>query len=593
MSTAQVPRSEHPRPQFRRNDWLCLNGRWTCRIDPLGEESDAKGTRGLETEITVPFAPESRLSGVHHTGFIESLWYHRSLVLPEGWAGRRVLLHFGAVDWQARIFLDGEQLATHWGGSTGFTVDLGARLQPGHRHDLVVHVRDRTRSAEQPCGKQSHEPHSFGCYYTRTTGIWQSVWLEAAGEAHLEGVEITPCLENARLLLVPRIRGRAAGIEVTARLGERRVGYVRGPARTGLPLVLDLDEVAPWAPEHPSLYDLDIQLVDDRGETLDHVASYAGLRSVAVAGDRFLLNGEARYLRLVLDQGFYPDGVWTAPSDQALQHDIETAMAMGFNGARLHQKVFEPRYHYWADRLGYLTWAESPSWGFDVDASTGARNFLVEWSAIVEQCRNYPSIIVWTPLNETGHRLGRGESRISELHERLVRDAAALTRRLDATRPVNDASGWVHQDTDLWTSHSYEQDAAALRGLLTPPPDIFRNAPASEPAYAGQPFILDECGGAAWAGDATTFAQRGTVGERGANTLSSDWGYGAAPKSADEFEARLRGLIDTLLSVPFVRGYCYTQLTDVEQERNGLLTFERAPKLPIETYRTIFDRDPA
>jgi beta-galactosidase/beta-glucuronidase len=508
-----------------------------------------------------------------------------------------VLLHLGAVDWHARVLIDGAFVGEHFGGSTAFALDVTDHLPVGRPHTLVVEVRDRLRGREQPAGKQSAKPWSYGCYYTRTTGIWQPVWLEAVGESWLADVAIVPDLAGGRLLLTPTL-ARPRGplrLRVEVRDGARVVGEAEAAAQPGVPLAVPLRDPVPWSPERPQLYDLRLLLLGPGDAVRDEVHSYAGLRSVRVDGGRFLLNGEPRFQRLVLDQGFYPGGVWTAPDDAALKRDIELAMAMGFNGARLHQKVFEPRFHYWADRLGYLTWGESPSWGFDVDSLAGARNFLLEWSAIVSQCRNHPSIVAWSPLNESGHRQGRLPEPISEAHRRLVQDAAALTRRLDPTRPVNDSSGWVHQDTDLWTAHSYEQDPTKLAALLAPFPDVLRNAPANEPGYAGQPFILAEFGGAAWTEPASTAelpAARDATTTREANEIATVWGYGQPPRSREEFHARVRAQVDAALATPHLRGFCYTQLTDVEQEQNGLLTYDREPKLGVADYRAIFAREP-
>ena len=594
VATREIPRPEHPRPLLERARWQNLNGSWAFHADPPDEVSDRRAGIDPRGTIVVPFAPESRLSGIGHTGFMESVWYERPLVAPPLARGDRLLLHFGAVDWHARVFLDGDEIGEHFGGTTRFGFDVTDRLRPGATHRLTVHVVDRIRSFEQPAGKQSRKDESYGCYYTRTTGIWQTVWLEVAGASYLEDVAVTPDLEGGRLFLVPRIARPRAGLifSVEAFADDASVGSAEAPAIGGIPLAVRLEGARAWSPEDPHLYDLEMRLLDGRGQVVDAVRSYAGLRSVQIDGDRLLLNGAPRYLRLVLDQGFYPDGLWTAPSDDDLRRDIEVAKAMGFNGARLHQKVFEPRFHAWADRLGWLTWGESASWGFDVDAPAGARNFLQEWSAVVEQSRNHPSIIAWTPLNESGHRAGREPEPITEQHRRLVADAAALTRRLDPSRPVNDSSGWVHQDTDLWTSHSYEQDPTKLRALLAPHPDVFRNAPVNEPAYIGQPYYVDEFGGAAWSPVGAGAASRDARPERGDNLLTAAWGYGAPPASAAEFEARIRGQVDAVLATPHVRGYCYTQLTDIEQEQNGLLTYGREPKLPLESYRAIFARDP-
>jgi hypothetical protein len=286
------------------------------------------------------------------------------------------------------------------------------------------------------------------------------------------------------------------------------------------------------------------------------------------------LNNAPIYLRLVLDQGFYPDGIWTAPSDAALKRDIELSMQAGFNGARLHQKVFEERFHYWADRLGYLTWGESSSWGIDVKDIVSARAFLGEWREIVIRDRNHPSIIAWTPFNET-HDVGD-----SHQHNRLHHDAAQLTRDLDPTRPVNDASGYVHVDTDIWTVHTYQQDPAKLQEQLAPKPEsgVFRNFPDREAPYAGQPYIVDEFGGIKWIPSAEmVYAE-------------NSWGYGEGPKTLEEFYARLEGMVDVLLSFNHISGFCYTQLTDVEQEQNGVYNYDRTEKFDMARIKGIFSK---
>ena len=588
-----APRPEPVVPQFHRANWISLNGTWSFLIDPQDQPGDHTAGDGFDRQITVPFCPESRLSGIGHTDFMESVWYRRTISLPADWVGHRTLLHFGAVDWSAHVYLDGRLIGEHFGGSTRFHFDITDHVTPGRDHTLVVHARDHQRAGTQPAGKQSAQPESFGCYYTRTTGIWQPVWLERTGASYLRDARIVPDLDAGRFLITPEVARSTGALQfrVIASTADGAAGEATGPVLPGAPLSLSLVEPRPWSPEDPHLYDLTLQLLAADGTILDEVASYAGLRSVTVGGDELLLNGKPRFLRLVLDQGFYPDGIWTAPSDDDLRRDIELSMAMGFNGARLHQKVFEPRWHYWADRLGYLTWGEAASWGFDVNGAAGARNFLTEWQDIVRQCRNHPSIIAWTPHTETDHRHGRDDQPMTEAHRRLVRDSATLTRHLDPTRPVNDSSGWVHQDTDLWTSHCYDQDPTALRTRLAPHPDVYRNAPAKEPAYAGQPYYLDEFGGAAWSPD-TDFASRGTHDGRGFNAISEPWGYGEAPQSSEEFVARVTAQVDAVLSIPHMRGYCYTQLTDVEQEQNGLLTYQREPKQPLEVYHRIFGRDP-
>ncbi|MDF1514525.1 MAG: glycoside hydrolase family 2 TIM barrel-domain containing protein, partial [Anaerolineae bacterium] len=290
--------------------------------------------------------------------------------------------------------------------------------------------------------------------------------------------------------------------------------------------------------------------------------------------NQIFLNNKPIYLRLVLDQGFYPDGIWTAPSDGSLKRDIELSLRAGFNGARLHQKVFEPRFHYWADKLGYLTWGESSSWGIDVKDEISARNFLSEWREIIIRDRNHPSIIAWTPFNETGDT-GDGLQ-----HNRLHQDAAQLTRNLDPTRPVNDASGYVHVDTDIWTVHTYQQNPQLLLQQLAPSPDegVFRNFPDRETAYAGQPYIVDEYGGIKWIpSDDLVFAE-------------NSWGYGDDPQTLDEFYERLHALTDVVLSLDHITGFCYTQLTDIEQEQNGIYNYDRSEKFDMDRISTILGR---
>lgn len=589
MLDASIPRAELPRPQFSRSRWQTLNGLWDFAIDPIGAPVDRRDGTGLDRQITVPFAPESRLSGIGNTDFMESVWYARDIDLPEGWAGSRVLIHFGAVDWQARVYANGEQIGCHRGGSTLFTLDLTDHFPDG-RCRLVVHATDNLRSGLQPAGKQSRRPHSWGCYYTRTTGIWQSVWLEAAGESHLTDVAILTDAAG-RILLTPEARIARPGLtfHATARLDGAEVAAADCPLRNGQPLVMTVPKPRPWAPGSPTLYDLTFEIRDGT-KVIDRVQSYCGLRDVTVAGDRVYLNGAEIYHRFVLDQGFYPDGIWTAPNDADLAADIELAMAMGFNGARLHQKVFEPRWHYHADRLGYLTWGESPSWGAEPEEDEANGNLIEEWTQIMRQCRNHPSIIAWSPHNESGWGKGRREP-IEEPHLRLIERLAATTRAIDPSRPVNDASGWVHRDTDLWTVHSYQQDPQKLAAQMAPYPDVYRDAPQSEPRYAGQPYILDEFGGAAFDLDAATdFADNGGAKDR--REEGAAWGYGVAPADVAEFEARIRSQVAAVNAIPHMRGWCYTQLTDVEQEQNGVLTYDRRPKLPIETYAEIFSAQP-
>lgn len=572
---SSVPRPEYPRPQFQRADWANLNGPWTFSFDwgKSGYEQGWMNTQGFDSQIIVPFCPESSLSGVGHTDFIEALWYHRVLRVPEDWAGRKIILHFGAVDYMCEVFIDGQSAGRHWGGTVSFAFDISALVKPGQEHHLVLAVRDEVRSHSQPAGKQSEQYASYGCMYTRTTGIWQTVWMEPVAAEGLQSAAIVPDLDGSRLIVTPTLYGQRAGnqLRVTVLDGERVVSQTVAAAASGVPVIAPVSHPKPWSPESPFLYDLTLEVLDAAGTVLDSVQSYAGLRKVHTQDGRVYLNNEPYFLRLVLDQGFYPDGIWTAPSDEALRRDIELGQAAGFNGARLHQKVFEERFHYWADKLGYLTWGESSSWGLDAKDVVSARNFLSEWREIICRDRNHPSIIAWTPFNETWDTGDRRQ------HNRVHIDAYELARALDPTRPVNDASGYSHARTDLWTTHTYVQDPQELKEQLAPKDGkVWRNFPDREPEYEGQPYIVDEFGGIKW------------IPEDKRPFSEISWGYGEGPRTLDDFYARLAGQVQALTGYDFMAGYCYTQLTDVEQEQNGIYTYDRAEKFDMPRIARIF-----
>ncbi len=570
-----LPRPEHPRPRLRRERWRNLNGPWDFAIDEPGATPARDRDGDFPLTITVPFAPESRASGIARQGFMTSVWYRRRITVPDDWDGVLPVLRIGAADFHTRVFVDGTLTREHWGGSTRIDVDLGPYAGPGDTVEVVLHCRDDVRTGLQPGGKQSSLPHSHGCFYTRVTGVWQTVWLEGVPECGLDDLQVQASAATRTAVLTPRLHPSAEARRWQVRLldGDAVVARAEGPAANGLPLLLHAPDARAWHPSDPALYDAEIEVLGADGRVLDRVDSYVAFRDVEVRGSQVLLNGEPFVQRLVLDQGYWPESLWTAPSDAALRHDIEVGQALGFDGARLHQKVFEGRYHYWADRLGYLTWAESPSWGLDLRAPEAARNFLTEWADVVRELRHHPSIVAWTPFNETDPRAADDPQQA-----RVVADAAALTRTLDPTRPVNDASGWVHVDTDLWTVHHYTQDPDELDRLLAPFPDVVRNEPDLEPPYRGQPLLVDEFGGIKWvpAGDA----------ER-----PDDWGYGDDPATERDFLDRLEGLLAAVRRHPHVAGWCYTQLTDVEQERNGLLDAERRPKFELATLRRLIRGD--
>ncbi len=579
----QIPRPEHPKPQFHRDTWLNLNGEWNFGFDLgfSGAEKDwPKDGARLDKKIIVPFCPESKLSGIEYTNFMNEVCYHRKFTVPKQWAGKRVFLHFGAVDYDCRAWVNGTGVGRHYGGSSSFCFEITNALRKGE-NDLFVCALDDVRSDVQPAGKQSRRLESHGVVYTRTTGIWQTVWLEARPQSFIESVRIVPDLDNRRFVLTPVINNYRRGMEFRATLfsaAGKKLTSVRSQSANGIAQMLKIKKPRTWGPDDPYLYKLRFELLQRR-RIVDTVNSYAGLRKFHIEGNKFYLNNKPIFLRHVLDQGFYPDGIWTAPSDKDLKGDIELSLAVGFNGARLHQKVFEERFHYWADRLGYLTWGEFCDWGGSHSFANpqGVHNHQREWREVVMRDLNHPSIVAWTPFNETA---GAARSRF-EIHRRAVKETVDLTRALDPTRPINDASGYVHVETDIFTVHDYDQNPDTFRqryaSVAPDGQDVSIRFPEISVPYEGQPYSVDEYGGTFWTKEHATREPAGNNRNR--------WGYG---KSAEEVEELIGKLTLILTDHPNIAGYCYTQLTDIEQEVNGVYTYERELKFDAERLKKFF-----
>ncbi len=574
-----IPRKEHPKPQFKRDQWLNLNGKWSFAFDfgRSGHERNwHENPEVFAEKILVPFCPESELSGIGYTDFIPSVWYHRDFEVPKSWASSRILLHFGAVDYECRVWINGKYAGNHLGGSSSFKFDI-TKLLKESKNQLVVNALDDTRSGVQPLGKQSKVFHSRGCSYTRTTGIWQTVWIEGVSEHYLESAQVLPDLDNACFNVIPRLNSENKKLTLKAVLleGGEEAASSETLAVSGNVLNLQVKTPRTWSPETPFLYDLRLELKDGE-QVIDSVNSYAGLRKFHIEGNRFFLNNKPIFLRFVLDQGFYPDGIWTASDDNELKADIQRSKAVGFNGARLHQKVFEERFHYWADKLGYLTWAEFCDWGLDTARIEAIHNHQREWREIMIRDRNHPSILAWTPLNEqdAGDHI--------EMYRQAVSEIYSLTKDLDPTRPVNDASGWTHVKTDIYTVHDYDQnpDSFAERyANLDPgkPWSAHRNKPDFEVLYGGEPYLVDEYGGTFWTEEYEKKPEKSESRE--------EWGYS---KSAAEVEDLVEQLTKALLDNPNIAGYTYTQLTDVEQEVNGIYSYNRELKFDAARLKAIF-----
>lgn len=578
---AQTPRPEYPRPQFERSEWVNLNGTWTYSFDfgRTGRDKGWQNNASFDGKITVPFCPESSLSGVKYTDFINTIWYQRKIDIPAAWNGKKILLNFGAVDYEAHIFIDGKLVRRHFGTGSSFSCDITKFVKAGQQHNLVVLVNDNLRDHKQPGGKQSIGFYSAGCNYTRVTGIWQTVWMEAVAEEGLKSVFATPDIDQKQLVIHPQFyqESNTNKLVVTLYDGKKAVASKTVNCTNNSVIVLPVKNMKLWSPESPFLYDITYKVVKD-GKTIDEVKSYAGMRKVHVANGYFYLNNKPYFQRLILDQGYYPDGIWTAPTDEALKKDIELSKEAGFNGARLHQKSFEERYYYWADKLGYLTWGESASWGLDVNNELAVRNFLSEWAELVARDRNHPSLVTWTPLNETW------DANNSGVYTRFVEDLYDITKAMDSTRPVNDASGDCHVKTDIWSVHNYERDPEKLKQAFTfeNGKEPYRNTMDRKDwlaCYDGQPYMVDEFGGLAWIRES----------ERKGNS----WGYGSEIKSMEDFYKILQDEVDALKASKHVVGFCYTQLTDVEQEQNGIYYYDRTPKFDMKRIKAIFERIPS
>ena len=559
-----LPRPEHPQPQMERSAWRSLNGAWQFAFDfgRSGLDRHFERRDALDTTITVPFCPESVLSGVHYTDFIPAVWYARAFTLtPEELSGR-VLLHFGAVDYEAHVFVNGEPAGTHRGGYTSFCFDITDLCRAGENR-LSVYAEDDNRSGKQPHGKQCESFDSQGCDYTRTTGIWQTVWLEFVPETYIQSVQYYSNITEGTLLVQAKLCG-AGTFTVKASFEGRPCGEASTRAENGFAAVtLPLSELHLWDVGQGNLYDLTLTFGSDS------VKSYAGMREVRIEGRRVLLNGRPVFQRLVLDQGFYPDGIYTAPDESALVRDIELSLAAGFNGARLHQKVFEPRFLYHCDRLGYLAWGEMANWGLDYSDPAALEAFLGEWLDAVGRDFNHPSIVGWCPFNETWDREGRRQL------DSLLAMVYRVTKQLDPTRPCIDTSGNFHVVTDIYDVHDYEQDPASFAAHYEAfrTGGAFYDEHAARQQYDGKkPMFVSEYGGIKW-------NPQGDV--------EKAWGYGDGPATEEAFIERYRGLTEALLSNPNMFGFCYTQLYDVEQETNGLYTYSREPKFDMAVFHAI------
>lgn len=556
-------REEYPNPQWERNDWKCLNGTWDFELDYGASAIDRKLYEHPELisgKINVPFCPESKLSGVESKDFIPAVVYRKKIKLSEKELEKNVILHFGAVDYYAEVYINNIKVGTHTGGYTPFEFDITEHVREGD-NSIFVYAQDDARNLSQPSGKQSMKYSSHRCFYTRTTGIWQTVWLEFVPKEHIVSARYYTDSDYGSITVIGKTCGQGE-VRAEAFFNGKSAGSDKAYSNGVFNLKINLNCVRLWEPGVGNLYDLVLTMGDDT------VKSYFGLRSISVDRKGFYINGKNVFQKLVLDQGFYPDGIYTAPTEEDLIKDIEISQGLGFIGARLHEKVFEPRFLYHCDRLGYVVWGEYPNWGFDCAAEDAVARYSKEWTEAVNRDFNHPSIVCWCPFNETWEYIERRH------HNNCLSAIYRLTKELDVTRPCIDSSGVYHVVTDIYDVHDYTQEPEQLR-------KNYQNAGNGEfkdyiggQQYGGEPLFVSEFGGMKW------------------NVESKEgWGYGDGPKTEAEFIERYEKLIKALSDNPSIIGFCYTQLYDVEQEKNGLYTYDRKSKFdPAVMKKLMTDR---
>ena len=560
-------RPEYPRPSFVRENWINLNGKWDFEI---GKDNV------FDKVIEVPFCPECRLSGIEHKDFMYDLQYRKTVGITAEQLTGSVIINFGAVDYECTLFVNGKQAGYHKGGYISFAFDITEYLYEGE-NELIVAVKDDTKNPAIPMGKQSDRFESYGCSYTRTTGIWQTVWLEFTGKTYITERKITADPGTKSVVFEGKLNN-ADDCEVCAEVfyKNEKVAECKTSANGSFTMTATFDgDVKHWDVLKPEIYDI-VLTVKKNGEVSDFVKTYTGFRSIELRDGKFLLNGKSVFLRQILDQGFHPDGVYTFPTKEDIEKDIDIAIELGFNGARPHEKIFEEYYFYYADMKGYLVWGEYPNWGCLLDSKNnpaGLENFLPEWKEELVRDYNHPSIIGWCPLNETWD----GPHFCDAVSQKAIFDA---TKEYDATRPVVGASGGYLYFTDIDDYHDYSHTAEEIIAHVhnhkngTYEHEVVDKKNTEENAclltqndLKGLPIFCSEYGGISF------------------NVGDGAWGY-VNESNEDDFVAHYISDTTAIMQSDCM-GMCYTQLTDVEQEQNGLVTYERQHKFSEEARRKI------
>lgn len=563
-----IPRPEHPNPQFEREDWINLNGEWQFEYDfgISGRDRKFYERKSLDSKIIVPFCPESVLSGIGNTDFLNCVWYLKNVEIPS--TDKNVILHFGAVDYESYIYINHKEVYHNIGGFVGFDIDITNYVNKGEENIITVCAID-TNPKGKASGKQSKNYYSGGCDYTRTTGIWQTVWLEFVDKSYIKSVKYYPSIPDKSVQIEVETVGNAL-FTAEASYEGKPMGKVSAELNGGISrLTLQLDELHLWEAGKGRLYDLNLTYGND------NVKSYFGIRTTEFKDKKYMLNGKSLYLVTVLDQGFYKKGIYTAETDEELVKDIYLSFDAGFNGARLHQKVFEPRFLYHCDKLGYLVFGETGNWGLDISNMEQLTPFMLEWQRELQRDFNHPSIIGWCPLNETWDFDYRHQN------DDFVRALYYTTKAIDTTRPCVATSGNYQVVSDIYDLHDYIQTKKEFEDIyLAPTYDEFAekydkahewvSRYQNSKEWGDYALYLSEYGGIQW-------DVQGVGG----------WGYGNGPKTEEEYMDRYEYLTKALMDSPYICGICYTQLYDVEQEVNGIYTYDRQKKFDISRIRKI------
>lgn len=585
-----IPRPEHPRPDFMRDTFHNLNGAWEFAFDDgnIGlKEGWYKPDYKFDKIITVPFCYQSAASGIGPTDEIHPImWYRRKFTVPEEMQDKSILMNFGAVDYEAMVYVNGMAVGGHKGGYTPFQLDVTPFLKEGE-NDLCVRVVDMPDPI-QPRGKQYWKQGLYSCLYTASSGIWQTVYMEAASDLRIDYIHVTPDIDKGLAsveILLNRVPKREVTLDLEVKLEEKKIRKVTTTTiNRNVTIVIDMDTrdtfipVALWSPGNPSLYDLRVKLLDEELK-LDQVDTYFGMRKVEVRDGVVYLNNDRIYQKLILDQGYWPDTMITPPSDEAIREDLEWTKKFGFNGARKHQKIEDPRYYYWADKMGVLVWGELPS-AFTFTDET-VENLTVTMQEFIRRDFNHPCIITWVPLNESW---GVPQIVSNKRQQNTASMLYYLTKSADGTRICSGNDGWEQMHTDICGLHDYNSTKEVLKEHFADRDFIEKQTCDGRRAYADgymptgkEAFMVTEYGGIA-------FANIGLQGELGG---METWGYHGKESDEEAFFARYEACTEALTEIPFCQGYCYTQLTDIMQEINGLLTPDRKSKVDVERVRQI------